>query len=136
MAIIGAVVTVGVIGAVMYDNHSDYSDYSNYDNYSNYSDAAERKRRRMEAKQSDIANQKHEINAYKTDNVNEYLKSESLKRQSGVDVSISAVKEDGDSKITETVNTNAERESADLTVDIENIDRVIKTIDRILEEND
>ena len=30
MAVVGAVIGVGIIGAVVYDNHSDYSDYDEY----------------------------------------------------------------------------------------------------------
>lgn len=135
MAVIGAVVGGAVLGAIVYDNHSDHSDYSNYNNYSNYSDAAERKKRRMDDKQKNINAQRTEINTYKIDNVNEYLKTQALKVKPGVDVSLPEVKKDGDSKISEAANSDAERDSADLTADIENIDRVIKKIDKILEEN-
>lgn len=133
MAVIGAVVGVGIIGAVVYNNHSDYSDY---DNYSNYSDAAERRQRRLDAKKSEISTQKSEINTYKTNNINDYLASSSLKQQSGVSVSVLAVKQDGDSKIENDIKTNLQRESATLITEIDDINRVISKIDEILKEDE
>ena len=102
MAVIAIVGAGAVIGAVSYDNHSDYSDYDNYedyDNYSNYSDAAVRRQRRMDETNRKIDSQKHEINTYKSNSINGYLQSSSLKQQSGVNVSVPEVKKDGDSKI-------------------------------------
>lgn len=133
MAVIGAVIGVGIIGAVVYDNHSDYSDYSNY-TYSNYSDAAERRKRRLETKNREINQQKYTINTYKTNNVNEYLKSPSLKQQSGVDVNVEAVRKDGDSQIDEVIKGNIDRDSFDLKAEIKRIDKVIDKIDKILGE--
>lgn len=136
MAVIGAVIGVGVLGAVIYDNYSDYSDYSDYDNYSNYSDAAERSRRRREAKNQEIDGQKLEINAYKANSVNEYLSSETLKRQSGVTVSVKEVKEDGDAVISGAVQRDSERGSAGVNAELDEIDKVLTKIDKILKEGE
>lgn len=136
MAVIGAVIGAGVLGAVIYDNYSDYSDYSDYDNYSNYSDAAERSRRRREAKNQEIDGQKLEINAYKANSVNEYLDSETLKRQSGVEVSVNEVKEDGDAVIDRAVQRDSERGSAGVNAELEEIDKVLTKIDKILKEGE
>ena len=85
MAIIGAVVGAGAVYGIAttdpYDDYSNYSNYSDYDNYANYSDAAERRRRRQEEKKREISNKEYEINSYKTQNVNGYLKSENLIKQ-------------------------------------------------------
>lgn len=136
MAVIGAVIGAGVLGAVIYDNYSDYSDYSDYDNYSNYSDAAERRRRRREAKNQEIDGQKLEINAYKANSVNEYLSSETLKRQSGVTVSVKEVKEDGDAVISGAVQRDSERGSAGVNAELDEIDKVLTKIDKILKEGE
>lgn len=132
MAVVGAVIGVGILGAILHDDHSDYSDYSNY---SNYSDAAERRRRRQEAKEREISEQKEEINTYKTDNVNDYLQSVSLKQENGVSVNVEEVKKDGDYKIDNDVKRNVDRESANLNADIEQINQVLKNIDKILRED-
>lgn len=113
----------------------EYSDYSDYSDYNNYSDEAERKRRQIEAKKSEIDKQKNEINNYKTGTVNGYLKSTSLKQKSGVEVAVSDVKEDGEQKIRDTVESNAERESASVSVEIESINRVLGKINQILAED-
>ncbi|MDO4339109.1 MAG: hypothetical protein Q4C91_13665 [Eubacteriales bacterium] len=134
MAVIGAVIGIGVVGIAAYDNHSDYSDYNNYSNYSNYSDAAERTRRRRERKEKEIETQKQNINTYKTESVNDYLKSISLRRQSGVDVNVLEVKKDGNTKLEEKVKLDARMESTALVSEIDELDQVIKKIDRILEE--
>lgn len=133
MAVIGAVIGIGIIGVVVYDDHSDYSDY---DNYSDYSDAAERRKRRVEAKNKEVNDQKYDINTYKTNSVNGYLKDYSLKQQSGVSVNVSAVKKDGDSQIEETIKSNLEHDSAGLEAEIEAIDNVMSKIDKILKEGE
>ena len=130
MAVIGAVIGAGVLGAVIYDN------YGNYGNYSNYSDAAERSRRRREAKNQEIDGQKLEINAYKANSVNEYLSSETLKRQSGVTVSVKEVKEDGDAVISGAVQRDSERGSAGVNAELDEIDKVLTKIDKILKEGE
>ena len=136
MAVIGAVIGAGVLGAVIYDNYGNYGNYSDYDNYSNYSDAAERSRRRREAKNQEIDGQKLEINAYKANSVNEYLSSETLKRQSGVTVSVKEVKEDGDAVISGAVQRDSERGSAGVNAELDEIDKVLTQIDKILKEGE
>ncbi|WP_251496723.1 hypothetical protein [Otoolea muris] len=136
MAVIGAVIGAGVLGAVIYDNYGNYGNYSDYDNYSNYSDAAERSRRRREAKNQEIDGQKLEINAYKANSVNEYLSSETLKRQSGVTVSVKEVKEDGDAVISGAVQRDSERGSAGVNAELDEIDKVLTKIDKILKEGE
>ncbi|MCI5726962.1 MAG: hypothetical protein MR274_05525 [Clostridium sp.] len=139
MAVVGLALGGLAIGAVLYDDHSDYSDYSNYsdyDNYSNYSDAAERRQRRLDAKRKEINGQEQEVNTYKTNNVNEYLKSVSLKNQSGVEVSVNEVKKDGDGKIEYDTKVNSDRESAEIVAQMKQIDSVLDKIDEILEEGE
>ena len=139
MAVVGLALGGLAIGAVLYDDHSDYSDYSNYsdyDNYSNYSDAAERRQRRLDAKRKEINGQEQEVNTYKTNNVNEYLKSVSLKNQSGVEVSVNEVKKDGDGKIEYDTKVNSDRESAEIVAQMKKIDSVLDKIDEILEEGE
>ena len=139
MAVVGLALGGLAIGAVLYDDHSDYSDYSNYsdyDNYSNYSDAAERRQRRLDAKRKEINGQEQEVNTYKTNNVNEYLKSGSLKNQSGVEVSVNEVKKDGDGKIEYDTKVNSDRESAEIVAQMKKIDSVLDKIDEILEEGE
>lgn len=136
MAVVGLALGGIAIGAVVYDNHSDHSDYSDYDNYSNYSDAAERRQRRIDAKKSAIRIQKDDINTYKTNNVNDYLQSSALKKQSGVEVSVAEVKKDGDSKIEDVITMNSERESAGVVAEIDDINEVLGKINKILEEGE
>jgi formyltetrahydrofolate synthetase len=132
----GAVVGIATTPTPGDSNYHDYSDYSDYDNYSNYSDAAERRQRRIENKKREIDSQKVIINSYKTDSVNSYLQSSKLKQMSGVDVSLTEVKNDGDKKIDDQVRINSDRETADLKVEIEKIDTVMDKIEKILKEGD
>lgn len=138
MAIIGAVVGAGAVyGIATADPHSDYSahnDYDDYDDYDDYSDAAERRRRRQEAKEKEIDNKKYEINTYKSQNVNAYLQSQNLIKQSGVDVSVTEVKDDGDKKLKTEAARNINQESNSLQAELRTLDNVIAKIDIILEE--
>ncbi len=135
MAIIGAVIGAGAVyGIATAEPYSDYSNYSNYDNYSNYSDAAERRRRRQDEKTREITNKKYEINTYKKQSVNEYLQSKTLIEQTGVEVSIAAVKNDGNKKIKNEEEKNVERESGSLQKELCEIEALISKIDTILEE--
>lgn len=139
MAVIFAVVGGGaVVGIATTPSSGDsyYGDYSNYDNYSNYSDAAERRQRRIDAKKNEIDSQKNDVNSYKTNSVNSYLKSSSLKKESGVSVSVSEVKIDGDKKINDDVKANSYKESTKLQHEIDEISSVINKIDKILEEGE
>ena len=139
MAVIFAVVGGGaVVGIATTPTSGDsgYDDYDEYDNYGNYSDAAERKQRRIDAKKKEISNQKDEVNSYKTSSVNSYLQSSSLKQMSGVSVSLSEVKKDGDKKIIHEVKANSDRESAELQCEINEINVVIDKIDKILKEGE
>ena len=141
MAVIFAVVGGGAVVGIAssggsYDDYSNYSNYSNYDNYSNYSDAAERRRRRREEKTREIDNKKYEINSYKTSNVNEHLQTNSLKKQSGVDVSLSSIQKDGDSKIQKVEKLSINKESSQVQLEIDEINKVINKIDKILQEGE
>lgn len=131
MAVIFAVVGGAVVGIATSDPYSDYSDY---DNYSNYSDAAERRRRRMEEKKREIDDQKYEINTYKTNSVNGYLQSSFLKQQSGVSVSMMKVKDDADNKISNEEREKVKEESSSQVEELEQINRVIEKIDKVLRE--
>lgn len=134
MAIIFAVVGGGVVVIATADPYSDHSDYSNYDNYSNYSDAAERRSRRLAEKAKEVDAQKFEVNSYKTETVNEYLQDESLKREPGVTVSIDAVISDGEVKIQREEIGSIENICSREEREIQEIDDVIKKINKILEE--
>jgi formyltetrahydrofolate synthetase len=134
-AVVGGGAVVGIATTPAEDsNYSDYSDYSNYGNYSNYSDAAERRQRRIENKKREIDSQKTTVNSYKTDSVNSYLQSSKLKQESGVDVSLSEVKKDGDKKIDNQLGSDLERDTADIEKEIEKIDAVMGKIEKILKE--
>lgn len=135
MAVIGAVVGAGaVFGIATSDPYSDHYDHSEYDNYDNYSDAAERRRRRREAKLSEINDLSLDINEYKSESVNDYLRSQSLINQSGVEVSVDRVKEDGDQKLQLNEDEAVRNESRDLNKDLEEIDLLIGKINKVLEE--
>lgn len=140
MAVIGAVVGVGAVYKIAvtdpYSDYNDYSNYSNYDNYSNYSDAVERRRRRQEEKNKEITGKKYEINTYKNQSVNKHLQSYKLIEQPGVDVSLAAVKNDGNKKIKDEEDKSIEQESGSLQKELEQIDALISKIDTILEENE
>lgn len=135
MAVIFAV-GGAVIGGAVVLGHSDYSDYIAHNDYSAYSDAAEQRQRRINAKETEIKEQVADVNTYKTQSVNDYLRSASLKSEDGVTVSVSAVKSDGDQKIEDEVKINTDRESAGLVSEIGEIDSVLNKIDKILEEED
>jgi len=135
MAVVFAVIG-GVVGGVIIGSYSDHSDHSDYGNYSNYSDAAERRRRRIAEKNKEIDNKKYDINTYKTDKVNDYLNSPDLKQQDGVSVSLTDVKQDGDSKIAVEEEAELYREGADTLEEARNIDAVINKINQILGEEE
>lgn len=134
-AVVGGGAVIGIATSDPYSDYSDYDDYSNYDNYSNYSDAAERRRRRLEDKKYEIENQKYDINSYKLNNVNQYLKSLSLKQQEGVTVSVSDVKKDGDMKIANEEKSSVRSECSMVQTEIKDIDKVLRKINEILEED-
>lgn len=134
MAVIFAVVGGGaVVGIATSDPYSDYSDHSDWDEYS---DAAEKRRRRIEAKNKEIEDKKYEINTYKTQKVNEHLKSDALIQQEGTVVSVPEVEKDGDAKIQSEEDREIDRESKPVESEIQEIDRVISKIDSILAEDD
>lgn len=135
MAIIGAVVGGGaIVGIAVTPSCDDHSDYSNYHNYSNYSDAAERAKRRREAKMAEIQNQIKSVNDYKTDNINPYLSHEDLIRAKGTDVSLGAVKENGDDTIEDERKNKLDSKTAAMREEIVEIDRAIQMIDHALAE--
>lgn len=134
MAVIFAVIGGGaVIGILSSDSGSDYGDYSEY---SEYSDAAVRRERRMKEKREEIENQTYEINMYKTDSINEYLQSNTLKEQSGVSVSVTEVEKDGNDKLHADEGKSIDREGEDVKKAMEEIDNVISLIDSILLEDE
>ncbi len=140
MAIIFAVVGGGavggvVIGGVISESYDDYGNYGNYGNYSNYSDAAERRKIRLAEKEKEIDSKKYEINSYKTNSVNEHLMTTSLKQQDGVRVSVSEVEKDGDANIQNKENMDIGRASSDIQLEKIQLDKVIKKIDKILQED-
>lgn len=134
-AVIGGGAVVGIANSDSHDKYLDYSEY-HYSDYSNYSDAAERRKRRIEAKNSEINNKKYEINTYKSNNVNEYLRSNSLKQQSGVTVSVAEVERDGDFKISEDTKTDIKKEIKQSSMEVQQIDSVIQRIDQIIDQID
>jgi hypothetical protein len=133
MVIIGAVVGGGAIVGLAYDDHSDHSDYGNYDNYS---DAEERRRRRKNAKQAEVDSCVQDINQYKNYNINPYLSDQTLIAQSGVEVSVEKVRQDGSAKIDHEEEETVSRDTKDIKKEIEEIDSVLAAIDRVLEAND
>lgn len=136
MAVIFAVVGGGaIVGIATTDPYSDHSDYSDYDDYINYSDAAERRRRRIAAKEYEIKQGVQEVNEYKMDRVNPYLKNQQLISESGETVSVSEVSKDGYDKISNEEKASVENETMSIKKEIKEIDSVIKAIDRVLEEN-
>ncbi|KGN00182.1 hypothetical protein Z969_10050 [Clostridium novyi A str. 4570] len=135
-AVVGGGAVVGIATSDPYSDYSEYNDYSDYDNYSNYSDAAERRKRRFDEKTREINNKKYKINSYKTNKVNEYLHSNSLKQQSGVSVSVSEVKKDGNTGIQNCENMKFIEESRRDQVAIDEIDEIINKIDKILQEDE
>lgn len=138
MAIIFAVVGGGaIVGIANSDSHSDYSDhsdYSNYGNYSNYSDAAERRRRRIAAKEEEIKQSVQEVNQYKINPVNTYLKNQQLISEPGETVSVNGVEIDGYEKISYDEKKKISSETSDAQQEIDKIDAVIGAIDRVLED--
>ena len=100
MAVIFAVVGGGaVLGIDTSPDYGDYGDHSDHSDYSNYSDEAERRQRRIEDKKREINSKKSNVNTYKTQSVNSYLQSSTLREESGVTVNLAEVRRDGDKKI-------------------------------------
>jgi len=126
-AVVGGAVYMGI-------TYSDHNDYSNYDNYSNYSDAAVRRERRLQAKREEKKRARQEVNAFKADSVNAYLKSDALINEPGESVNVPAVERDANEKITDEERQESTSETADLQKEINEIDNVIFKIDKILEE--
>ncbi len=111
-----------------------YDDYSNYDNYSNYSDAAERRARRRREKEREIEEDSIEVNTYKVNKINEYLKSENLKMEPGVSVGLKAVKEDGYKKIDDEKERYFSNKTSDIVEEVKKIDCLLEKINKALEE--
>ena len=96
MAVIFAVVGGGaVLGIATSPDYGDYGDHSDHSDYSNYSDEAERRQRRIEDKKREINSKKSNVNTYKTQSVNSYLQSSTLREESGVTVNLAEVRRDG-----------------------------------------
>lgn len=135
MAVIFAVVGGGaVIGIASSGSHSDHSDYSNYGNYSNYSDAAERRKRRIAAKEDEVKQETQEVNQYKINRVNDYLKNQQIISESGETVSVDAVKKDGDERLEHEEKMKIDSETRDIRHEVDEINAAIAAIDRILED--
>ena len=133
-AVVGGGAVVGIATADPYDDYSNYGDYSNYDNYSNYSDAAERRARRRREKEREIEEDSIEVNTYKVNKINEYLKSENLKREPGVSVGLKAVKEDGYKKIDDEKERYFSNKTSDIVEEVKKIDCLLEKINKALEE--
>jgi len=137
-AVVGGGAIVGIIAAPGpysdYSNHSKHSEYSDYGNYSNYSDAAERRRRRIAAKEDEVKEGTQEVNQYKINRVNDYLKNQQLISESGATVSVDAVKEDGDGRIEQDKKIKIATETRDIQQEVDDIDAAIDAIDRILKD--
>lgn len=135
MAVIFAVVGGGaVIGIATSEPYSDHSDYSNYDNYSDYSDAEERRRRRIEAKEKEVREGIEEVNQYKIQRVNGYLKDKALIGESGEKVSVDAVKQDGYAKINQEESKLIKEATSSVKNEMKEIDAMLAAIDKILED--
>ena len=132
-AVVGGGAVVGIATSDPYDDYSNYSDYSNYGNYSNYSDAAERRRRRIAAKEEEVRQGAQEVNQYKSNRVNVYLKNQELISEPGETVCVGDVKSDGDQKIDLDEKRNFASETKSIQQEIDEIDATIASIDRILE---
>ena len=137
MAVIFAVVGGGaVLGIATSPDYGDYGDHSDHIDYSNYSDEAERRQRRIEDKKREINSKKSNVNTYKTQSVNSYLQSSTLREESGVTVNLAEVRRDGDKKISDKLNTDFNSDATSLKHEIEEIDAVINKIDKILKEGE
>lgn len=135
MAVIFAVVGGGAIVGIANTDYSDHSDYSNYGDYSDYSDAAERRRRRIAAKEDEIRQGVQEVNQYKINRVNSYLKNPRLISEPGETVFVDEVRKDGYDKISNEEKESVASEAISIQEEIKEINSVIEAIDRILEEN-
>lgn len=134
-AVVGGGAIVGIANSDPYSDYSDHSDYSNYGDYSNYSDAAERRRRRIAAKEDEVRQVVQEVNQYKINRVNSYLKKSRLISEPGETVSVSEVSKDGYDKIRNAEKKTVASETMSIQKEIKEIDSAIEAIDRILEEN-
>ncbi|MGN1191043.1 MAG: hypothetical protein ACI4S0_00080 [Dorea sp.] len=133
-AVVGGGAIIGIANSDPYSDYSNHSDYSNYGNYSNYSDAAERRKRRIAAKEEEIKQGVQEVNQYKINHVNAYLKNEMLISKTGETVDVRSVEEDGNEKILLDEKVAVIQQTKSTQQEIEEIDAVIATIDRILED--
>lgn len=133
-AVVGGGAIVGIANSDPYSDYSDHSDYSNYGNYSNYSDAVERRKRRLAAKEEEVRQGTQEVNQYKINRVNSYLESQQLISEPGETVSISAIKNDGFSKIDYDEKKKVEKETRSTQQEVDEIDAAIAVIDKILED--
>ena len=133
--VIGAAVSVGVIGAIAHDDHSDYSNYHDYSNWGEYSDYAERQRRRLASLQSDTESAARELSSYKRITVNPELLNPTLKAQSAMRVSSSEMDTDAKAKIQRSIEHDEESETSSLKRELELVDDILSKISRIEREN-
>lgn len=137
MAVIFAIVGGGAVVGIATTDTDSYSDYSNYSygDYSDYSDAAERRRRRMEQRKREIKQKTKEVNDYKITRVNDHLESETLKEKDGAEVSVGAVRRDGNKKIKNEEYIKIKNTTAAEEKELEEIDRAIEAIDHVLDKS-
>ena len=132
MAIIFAVVGGGaIVGISTYENYSDWDAYSDW---GEYSDAAERKRKRIEAQKQEAKSSAQNLLKYKEDTVNPELTDEQLKEESAMTVSAGAMDTDVKMRLDATVLVESEEQAKEETRKIKEIDRLLKRIREIEEE--
>lgn len=134
MAVIFAVGAAFVGGLIVYDNSSDilYSDYSTYDDYD---DAEVRRMKRIETLKRDIELEAENYSDYKRYTVNPELESDSLKRETAMNVSFAAMDKDARGKIQRQIDAQVETKAGMLQRELQEVDDLLSKIDKIEREN-
>ena len=135
MAVIFWAVGGVVASAILHDDHSAHSDYDNYSNHSDYSDYAERQRRRLASLKSDTESAARELSSYKSYTVNPELDLYSLRSETAMRVSESAMDEDARSKIQRRLDADESSETSSLNRELVLINNILDKISHIEKES-
>lgn len=135
MAVVLAVGGAIIGGLIVYDNLSDSYSYSDYGDYDNYDDAEVRRLKRIETLKRDTEAAAQELSDYKRYTVNSELDNSSLKNETAMNVSYTAMDKDVKSKMQRQIDDQMQKKTGTLKRELEEIDKLLLKIDEIERKN-
>lgn len=135
MAVVLAVGGALIGGLIVYDNLSNSYSYSDYGDYDNYDDAEVRRLKRIETLKRDTEVAAQELSDYKRYTVNSELDNSSLKNETAMNVSYTAMDKDVNCKIQRQIDDQMQKKTGTLKRELEEMDKLLLKIDEIERKN-